>query len=917
MSTSDEQQNQDCRNDCIEPLLFPKEVKNRSGLDRISYRIGTYSDFREFMLRKLDREAILAAWTHREADDPGIALLESAAILGDILTFYQELYANEAYLRTAQWRESVADLVRLLGYHLSPGIGGKATFAFGVKGTNPVVIPAGFSVKAQLAGSDKPVDFETVSEFVAEPALSQFSLYRPFVYPNIKTGDKTFAIATSILEKQQLKLNKGDRIVLVADPTNPQTARQIAVIAETRQHLDLTEIAIEGSWQGENLNTNRIYAFKLGRSFRYFGYNAPPTVTVVENDKAVQKPVSFVAKLESLTRFFQGGIANVENFLKVTEAEFLSNKSASISDTQKTISKFKPVAQKLVNPPLEKPHYVPALSVQSFPLDRAVADISPGAILLVSLQLSSDNSGLGTTYFFERRITKVSATSASLGALTGGTTVVQIDRSVASLDRSYTDIRTVEFHEVIGEQLALTSIRKAAYSNTDISDLYFYGDGKTYQKLNGRALYLVGGDRAEQVTVGTENTNQDDITLYPITLNPKLQKFTLEDFPLDKPPTVVARGNLVTANQGKTEPEAVLGNGDSRQIFQTFKLPKSPLTYFNSKSETPPEVPELEIYVNDRLWQRVQSLFNRQPKEEIYIVREDGNGDSWVQFGDGKTGARLPSGLNNVVAKYRTGIGAFGALKTDTTVQGGKLDRLDKIWLPGIATGGEQPETGDNAKEAAPGKIQSLGRLVSLKDFESETLAISGVAKVAASWELLDNIPTVMLTVLMERGREQEIAEIRQILNTYNRCRGPQRFPIYVRPGKLHYVYLDVTLGINPIFREELVIKAVKVALGIAGDEGNGIDGSRGLFGIRQRQFGHPEYATRIAGTIQNIEGVMWVKVNNFGDLGFAENPANLSVPNPKQWQPTVYCNSDEILSLYKEPHLQIGPATTISQEVC
>ena len=50
-----------------------------------------------------------SAWTHRDADDPGIALMEGAAILGDILTFYQEHYANEAYLRTAAWRERLSD----------------------------------------------------------------------------------------------------------------------------------------------------------------------------------------------------------------------------------------------------------------------------------------------------------------------------------------------------------------------------------------------------------------------------------------------------------------------------------------------------------------------------------------------------------------------------------------------------------------------------------------------------------------------------------------------------------------------------------------------------------------------------------------------------------------------------------------
>jgi len=137
-------------------------------------------------------------------------------------------------------------------------------------------------------------------------------------------------------------------------------------------------------------------------------------------------------------------------------------------------------------------------------------------------------------------------------------------------------------------------------------------------------------------------------------------------------------------------------------------------------------------------------------------------------------------------AKYRTGTGAFGALKEGTTVQaGGKLDRLDKIQLPGVVSGGSEPETGENAREAAPGKIQSLDRLVSLRDFESETLAISGVSKASVAWALIDNTPAVIITVLMKAGRDAEIDEVRSILNRYSKCRGPQRFPVIVKPGKL------------------------------------------------------------------------------------------------------------------------------------
>ena len=111
--------------DCVRLPVFPRCPENRPGLARLTRRIGAYPEIREALFAGLNRHTALGGWTHRKPDDPGIALLEGAAILGDILTFYQDLYANEAYLRTAQWRESVADLVRLLGYRLAPGVGGR------------------------------------------------------------------------------------------------------------------------------------------------------------------------------------------------------------------------------------------------------------------------------------------------------------------------------------------------------------------------------------------------------------------------------------------------------------------------------------------------------------------------------------------------------------------------------------------------------------------------------------------------------------------------------------------------------------------------------------------------------------------------------------------------------------------------
>ena len=86
-------------------LRVPAQARELAVLDVIAYRVGAYGDFRESLFRSIDAAAELRAWTHREPDDPGIALLEGAAVLGDILTFYQQHYANEVFLRTATWRE--------------------------------------------------------------------------------------------------------------------------------------------------------------------------------------------------------------------------------------------------------------------------------------------------------------------------------------------------------------------------------------------------------------------------------------------------------------------------------------------------------------------------------------------------------------------------------------------------------------------------------------------------------------------------------------------------------------------------------------------------------------------------------------------------------------------------------------------
>jgi hypothetical protein len=852
------------------PPVFPQPISNRPGLPRIAYRIGTYADFRDELLSRLDQDAVLEPWSYRGADDPGIALIEGAAILGDILTFYQEVYANELYLQTATLPQSIAGLVRLLGYRLSPGVGGQGVFAFEITGDKPVKIPAHFPVTADITGLPDAATFETVSEVSAVPALGKFSLYSPFTVPAITTGSSKIVLDTAVLAAAGVTLEKNNRLMLIDPAGGFAPYHQIAVIEKVETLFEQTEITIKGTWLGNA--TSALTVYKLGRDFRHFGYNAPNKQTVVDSaGNATQEDVDFTRFLSSLYFVipgFPGSTAYV---------------------------------------------YDPVSTPRHFPLDSAVDDISAGTTFLIGLDVISFSLS-SHRVFAARKALSVEKASLSLGPLTGASTVIYLDAGLASGSADSTDIRSVEIHETTGGPLTLTAPRMAIAGPT--SRLFFFGNGQDYQALDGRSLQFQrnkpapGQENAvEQVTAAITPSAVGDlaqVTLRPVTLQPSLQKFSIAEFPFTFPKKslpVWVFGNLATATQGKTEKPVVLGNGDSRAAYLTFPIPKSPLTYLVSKSATPPEVPQLVVTVDNLEWQQVSSLISAGPKDRVYIVREDVTGQSFVQFGDGETGARVPSGVGNVAVTYRTGTGAYGPLKPGASADAAaKITGLDTVSLLDEATGGVSSEDPAKARVSAPGKVQSLGRIVSLRDHETETLAIPGVSAASAAWQVVDNIPAVVITVLMETGRAAEISTVSELLNNYNVCRGPQRFPFIVLSGRREYVCIDISIALAPSYLEEHVFPNVRTALA-------------DVFSPL-RGFGAREYRSRIEGVVQNVEGVLWNNVVALGTLGQADDPKTLTLaPPPRPLAETVNCASDVILALYPA-HLSLS-AVAAPVKVC
>jgi uncharacterized phage protein gp47/JayE len=130
----------------------------------IDYVTKDYDGFREGMLALIPQ--LLPNWSDRSESDFGVVLIELFAYVADILSYYQDRVANEAYLSTATQRRSVAELLRLIDYQIDPGLA--ATALLHLQVTNDVAVSAtGLPYRVRAAGIPGEADrtFEITRPF--------------------------------------------------------------------------------------------------------------------------------------------------------------------------------------------------------------------------------------------------------------------------------------------------------------------------------------------------------------------------------------------------------------------------------------------------------------------------------------------------------------------------------------------------------------------------------------------------------------------------------------------------------------------------------------------------------------------------------------------------------------------------------
>jgi hypothetical protein len=313
--------------------------------------------------------------------------------------------------------------------------------------------------------------------------------------------------------------------------------------------------------------------------------------------------------------------------------------------------------------------------------------------------------------------------------------------------------------------------------------------------------------------------------------------------------TVTVYGNVVKATHGETRTE-VLGSGDGSKALQTFALRQPPLTYLAANTPAGAES-TLEVYVNDLRWHEATALAGLRPTDRRFITRTDDESKTSVIFGTGREGARLPTGRENVKARYRNGIGKLGNVRAEQiTLLATRPLGVQGVINPLRASGGADRESRDQARRNAPLAVMALDRLVSVQDYADFARTFAGIGKAVASRLVSQRHELVHLTIA---GAEDipidTTSDLYRHLTNALRTFGHPDQPLRVESRELKLVVISAKLRLLPDYLWEPVVTQVRTTL-------------LERFSFERRELGQDVPLSEVISAMQRVAGVAYVDVD-------------------------------------------------------
>ncbi|WAS94836.1 hypothetical protein [Nannocystis punicea] len=187
-------------------------------------------------------------------------------------------------------------------------------------------------------------------------------------------------------------------------------------------------------------------------------------------------------------------------------------------------------------------------------------------------------------------------------------------------------------------------------------------------------------------------------------------------------------GNLVEAVQGDSE-RLVIGSGDGATRGLRLPLNNRQTILFSSDDEGV-LTPGVVLLVDDVQWERVGEFAGRGPRDRIYRLEFEADGEAYVRFGDGVQGAIPAAGFDNIVVVLRTGDGARGNLDVgaiDKLLDGNLAVERTRNVTP--AAGGKAADDPAAARRHLMERSFTQGRVVTRDDLVRAVRALANVSQ--------------------------------------------------------------------------------------------------------------------------------------------------------------------------------------------
>lgn len=270
----------------------------------------------------------------------------------------------------------------------------------------------------------------------------------------------------------------------------------------------------------------------------------------------------------------------------------------------------------------------------------------------------------------------------------------------------------------------------------------------------------------------------------------------------------------VAATQGETIASELIGtsNGRANQVYQL--------------SQTPVINGSTDLLVGGVAYTEVPYIIDYQGYDPVFTTLTNASGTTFVVFGDGVSG-RIPPNNAQIFATYRVGGGSIGnvaantikVIETNAVAGLSVLNQTVSGTDDGSASGGADSESTDSIRINAPLSIRSLNRAVSLSDYSSLALQVSGVAKAVSIADVYTSV-TLFAAPYGDRGVEIDgvtptpvFNTLATAINTYLVDKIPANTTVTVQPPSYVPVNISASITCLPQYKQTTVETAVESIL--------------------------------------------------------------------------------------------------------